>query len=293
MKNHKRRLGHLSSSFSLVLATSAAICAFLATGPLIAQDAPRLEFDVALLKPTNAGAGQLMFNYRPDGLTAHGFTLEMLIGIAENLPILQSRVSGGPAWVHSERFDLDARAERPAGILQKDWEKRLRQMLANLLVERFKLDLERDAKDLPVYAITVAKGGPKLQAAKIQESDCPAGAETADSCHVINGGAGRGLHGKAVDIEDIADFVGNWTDRPVLDKTGLQGLFEIDTEGFTSMRQRMPRPGEDPSAEDLAQADPTHPTLAMVLAKLGLKLEAQRAPVETFVVKSADKPTEN
>ena len=101
------------------------------------------------------------------------------------------------------------------------------------------------------------------------------------------------MHATAVDIADVAVFVSNWTDRPVIDKTGLQELYTLDTEGFTSMRMRQPRPGEDPSAEELAQADPAHPTLAVILAKLGLKLESQKWPVDTFTISHAEKPSAN
>jgi uncharacterized protein (TIGR03435 family) len=80
----------------------------------------------------------------------------------------------------------------------------------------------------------------------------------------------------------------------VVDKTGLKGLFNIQTEGWVPMRPRPPRPaGQEPTAEDLAFADPARPTLFQIFDRLGLKLESQKAPVEMFVIESAERPSEN
>jgi uncharacterized protein (TIGR03435 family) len=95
-------------------------------------------------------------------------------------------------------------------------------------------------------------------------------------------------------MADLASYASGWADRPVIDKTSLKGLFNIQTEGWVPMRPRPARPaGQDPSAEDLAFADPTRPTLFQIFGRLGLKLESQKAPVETFVIESAERPSEN
>jgi uncharacterized protein (TIGR03435 family) len=93
-------------------------------------------------------------------------------------------------------------------------------------------------------------------------------------------------------MAELAVSVSNFTDRPLLDRTGLTGLYDIDTDGWVSMRQRPVRP-DGPSAEDIAMADPTRPTLNMIFDRLGLKMESSRAPVETFVIDSVEKPTAN
>jgi uncharacterized protein (TIGR03435 family) len=95
-------------------------------------------------------------------------------------------------------------------------------------------------------------------------------------------------------MPDLAAYASSWADRPVVDKTGLRGLFNIQTEGWVPMRPRPPRPaGQDPTAEDLAFADPARPTLFQIFDRLGLKLESQKAPVEMFVIESAERPSEN
>ena len=105
-------------------------------------------------------------------------------------------------------------------------------MVRAVLVDRFKLVIRRESKEMPVYALLVAKGGPKLQRADIDEKDCPEASLNAlgpiststpipDVCHAFNGGMGRGLHAKAANMSDLVAFVENWTDRPLLDKTGI------------------------------------------------------------------------
>jgi uncharacterized protein (TIGR03435 family) len=89
-------------------------------------------------------------------------------------------------------------------------------------------------------------------------------------------------------------FVSNWSDRPVVDQSGLKGLYNIQTEGWVPMRPRPPRPlGQEPTAEDLAFADPTRPTLFTIFDRLGLKLESTKGPVEMFVIESVERPAEN
>jgi uncharacterized protein (TIGR03435 family) len=105
---------------------------------------------------------------------------------------------------------------------------------------------------------------------------------------------GRGLHAQAVSIPDLALAVSNWSDRPVVDRTGLDGLYNIQTEGWQPMRPRPPRPpGQELTNEDRAFADPATPTLFQIFERLGLKLEPQKAPVETIVIQSIDRPSEN
>ena len=89
-------------------------------------------------------------------------------------------------------------------------------MLGRLLADRFKLQVRRTPAEQPAYVLVVAKGGPKLQKSKTQEAECggPSLGSVAQRCHVFTGGQGRGLHGEAVTIADVALFAQNWTDPP-------------------------------------------------------------------------------
>jgi uncharacterized protein (TIGR03435 family) len=179
----------------------------------------------------------------------------------------------------------------------------MRMMLLNLLADRFRLAVRTDVREMPVYAIVVAKNGLKLQASGLQEKYCDVRAERAPAggplraqdipCHRIAGGQGSGLHASAVTISDIALKVANWADRPVLDRTGLKDLFRVDTEGWVPMRAPQIPPGVEPTAEQRAMADPNRPTLFTVFDRLGLKLEAQKAPIEMYTIEHVERPTEN
>jgi uncharacterized protein (TIGR03435 family) len=128
------------------------------------------------------------------------------------------------------------------------------------------------------------------------EKDCPENPAPRDvSCHSPSGGQGRGVHGKALSISDVAGFVENWTDRPVVDRTGIQGLFDIDTDGWTPLLPRQGPAAKADEATDEAKAlsDPSRPTLFDVFEQLGLKLERDKAPIETFVIEHVERPSEN
>jgi uncharacterized protein (TIGR03435 family) len=239
--------------------------------------------------------------FLPGGrVVATNYPLQVLIAGAYHLPYQSPRLAGGPDWVRSDRYDIEAKADSeslPAGLPAEAKRARMRLMLQKLLADRFHLTMRREIKELPVYAMVVAKNGLKLQRSKIEERDCfsvpaDAGDEPAKktvSCHALLGGQGYGLHGQAIDMSDLAVYVENYADRPVIDKTGVAGLFQIDATGWVSLRKPT-APGA--KAEDGSDLD-TMPTLFEVFAGLGLKLEAQRGPVETFVIDHVERPTEN
>jgi uncharacterized protein (TIGR03435 family) len=105
---------------------------------------------------------------------------------------------------------------------------------------------------------------------------------------------GRGLHGKAVTVADIARYAENWSDRPLLDCTALTGLYEVDTDGWVPMQARPPAAdGAPPGAEAQSIADPARPTLFLVMDRLGLKMEPAKGPVDIYTVLHVEQPTEN
>jgi bla regulator protein BlaR1 len=272
--------------------------------PLRAQSQPpqRLAFAVASIKQSNSeDSRSSTFQYLPGGrFVARGIPLYMIIADAYNLPFQSDRLTRGPDWIRETAYDIEAKAEEgafPAGVTGKVRDDKIRLMLQTLFAERFKMVMRREIKELSVYAVLVRRSGPKLQKADVDETACASRptefGETA-SCHSFQGGQGRGLHAQAIDIADIASAVSNWSDRPVIDKTGLDGLFKIDTEGWVPMRPRMPRPpGQEPTAEDTAMADPGRATLFQIFDRLGLRLEPQKAPVEMFVIESIERPSQN
>lgn len=184
----------------------------------------------------------------------------------------------------------------PAGRSDKARRNRARLMLQTLLADRFKLAIHRETKEMPVYALVVSKSGPKLQKAAIEEKDCPDSSATSSPapivfCHDISGGRGRGIHGQAVDVSDLASFVENWTDRLLVDKTGLKGLYHIETTGWAQMAPGPPPSlgAKDEDGTDLADV----PTILEVFERLGLKMEPQKGLADVYVIDHVEKPSEN
>jgi len=196
-----------------------------------------------------------------------------------------------------ERFDIEASPAAgaiPPGTSAKDRGALVRPMMQALLTERFKLKMRVDAKEQPVYALVVAKNGPRLQKAAIQEKDCEdVQPDQPKVCHRIGGGQGRGIHGEAVDLDDVALFVQNWTVRPVIDQTGLTDLHNIQTEGWAPMRLRPPNPDGTTPKGDAGINDSDRQTLADVFRQLGLAMESQRAVVDMYVVEHIEHPVGN
>jgi uncharacterized protein (TIGR03435 family) len=176
-----------------------------------------------------------------------------------------------PGWFTSERYDIVAKA---SGTVSQD---QLRQMLQTLLAERFRLALHHETRDLPVYALLLDNKESKLQSSRIEG---PGSIRP-------NGGA---LEFRNMSMSELADRLPARpfsVDRPVIDKTGLSGTFEF------AMRLA------DNTAElksNLERVELEHDTSVFVipLQHLGLKLKAQKGPVEMIVIDGAEKiPIEN
>jgi uncharacterized protein (TIGR03435 family) len=259
------------------------------------QPSAPLAFEAASVKP-NKSSDRPYVQVLPSGrLVVTNLPLVMLVIMAYDFPF--NRLSGGPDWIRSDRFDIEATPPTgaiPAGASSKVREQAVRQMVQALLAERFKLVVRRETKELPVYAILVGKNGPKLEKSKLEEKDCAAaeGGENGVRCHSSSGGRGRGIHGEAVDMSDLASFVSPYTDRAaVVDKTGIKGLFNIQTGGWLPM-QTGPPPAPDAKGED-GRLLIDQPTIFQIFESLGLKLEPQKGAVDTFVIDHAEKPDAN
>jgi bla regulator protein BlaR1 len=266
-----------------------------------AQSAENPTFEAATVKPHVGGTDRNTLvppTALPGGRFVSRFPLMILVSYAYRIPInagANGRLMGIPNWVQgTTMYDVEATSAMPPGLSVQARDDRVRAMVQALLVDRFKLVMRRESKEMPVYALVVAKGGPKLQRADIEEKDCPEatlaplGPQTASTpmpnvCHAIEGGMGRGLHARAVTMADLAAFVGGWTDRPLQDKTGIQGLYRFDqTQGFLSMNAPPPDP-TSPLADE--------PTVSEMFAGLGLKMEPQQGVADVWVIEHLEKPS--
>lgn len=290
------------------LILTAGLVFFSGFSPLHAQVARPPVFEAASVKPHGSSADRTTFmppSILPGGRFVSKFAVSTVISWAYKLPTNPSvRLSGMPDWTRSinDSYDIEATGVMPDGLSTEARADRMRLMVQALLADRFKLAMHREAKEMPVYEVVVAKGGPKLQAADIQEKDCPEAAAPItlpapspatpmpDLCHSFNGGQGRGLHGRAVTIADVAAYVENWAGRPLLDKTGLKGLYRIETSPWRPVDAPAPPPGaKADNGADMADL----PTLFEVFDRLGLKLESQKDMADVYVIDHMERPSEN
>jgi uncharacterized protein (TIGR03435 family) len=266
---------------------------------LRAQTPENLHFDVVSVrpyKPRNSGRGGDLRDpvFLPGGRFTSRAPLIMVIGAAYDVPFFgpTARISDGPPWIRSLDLVYDIEATPGKDSPDGSQATQRRQMLRALLADRFKLVVRRETKETQVYVLTTGKYGPKLRKADLGEKDCPDGstATAADAdkvCHRFNGGRGRGLHARAADISDLVKFVQNWTDRPLIDETGLQGLYRFQTEPWLPMEL-------DPSRTTLDGVETTSlPTLFTVFERMGLKMTPQKRRLDSYLITHIEKPTEN
>jgi bla regulator protein BlaR1 len=264
-----------------------------------AQEQPsHFAFEVASVKPNTSGDQRsIRVENLPSGrFVMQGLPLLIIASYAYDIPFQSPRLAGGAEWqkARGEVYDIEATAPKDAfspGMTQKNRDARVRLMLQSLLAERFKMKVRIDPKEQPVYGLVVGPSGPKLKAAKVEEKDCDA----SSNCHQMQGGQGRGIHGSAISIDDVTLFVQNFSDKPVVNKTGLTGLYDIQTEGWQPMRPKPPMgpDGTTPTGGDAGLYDPDRQTLFDVFRQLGLKMEPQRAVIDMYVVDHVEKPSAN
>ena len=159
-------------------------------------------------------------------------------------------------------------------------------MVRRLLADRFKLVMRVEQKTMPVYALTVASEGPNLQRSTIAEKDCVFDTAASQSCHNFIIGRGHPLNARAVSLDDLAHYIENWADLPVVNRTALSGLFAVKSEGWRPMRLPPPPPSGTPSPAGFDDL----PTIFTVLRTLGLELRKVDATVPVYTVQRIEHP---
>ncbi len=289
-----------------LLVFAVALCSFILSGssslrgqsPSAQTDRPK--FDVTSVKPVSTGDRNFQFGFQSGGRFVSYDPLQAVISFAYNLPFnLSPRLTGGPDWIRSQetRYEIEATGTFPDGLTDEVRVDRERLMVQALLADRFKLVIHREAKEMPTYALVVAKGGPKLQKANIEEKDCPNSSATPPPdpttlCHVFAGGRGRGIHARAVSISELADGLENYMDRPLVDKTGIKGLYHIETTPWLPMQNLVRSPAQGAKDESGTLFEDL-PTIFDVLEKLGLRLEPGKDKVDVYVIDHIEQPSPN
>ncbi|MDR3717531.1 MAG: TIGR03435 family protein [Bryobacteraceae bacterium] len=233
------------------------------------------EFEVATIKPSKPDQQGKGFLVRGRQFSTMNTSLSDLITFAYGIHAKQ--ILSGPGWLETEKYDLAAKPNGEGQPNDKQW----KVMIQKLLAERFKLAFHRDKKELGVYAIVVAKTGPKMTKSQGDPNGLP-------------GLFFRGLGVLPAMNATMADFAGVMQsavlDRPVVDHTGLTGRWDFtltwtpDEFQFGGLGIKVPPPSKDATAPDLFTA---------FQEQLGLKLESTKAPAEVLVIDHVEKPSEN
>ena len=255
-----------------------------------------LSFEVASVKVNKSDNTRAPSMILPGGrFTATNNTVRALILNAYGISASPYLLQGGPGWIDSARYDVDAKAGAnaiPAGTSNRVlWEK-TRLMLQTLLADRFKLSVRRATKEMPAYQLVVAKKGAKLQQS---DRDCAA---SVTACHGFSGNPTR-LSGSGVDMYDLALTLSSYSDRPVIDRTGIQGLFDLKLQ-WNPFAARPQAPDDAPRSPAAEAREGPRPDLALLPTlfdaleqQLGLKLAPYKGSVEIYVIDHVERPSEN
>lgn len=282
------------------------------------QSAPAApaQFEVATIKPNPACSTELI---HPPVTVSGGrlnigcTTLAELIrvsyavyadGVTVNLHARKADVSAGPAWVRSDYYAIQAKAEGATPPFQM-----LGPMTRALIEDRFKLRVHRTEKVIPVYLLSVAKGGPKLQRSiggecTAAQSNAPPDARSTIPAKIPRCGERYGfgrIEVRGMSMNLFAPLLGMRMDHDVIDMTGLEGQFDFrlefspdsSTPGFNP---RGSGPGPTPTAPDIPAlpTQPTGPSIFTALEEqLGLKLQQGKGTAEVLVIDQVERPAEN
>jgi uncharacterized protein (TIGR03435 family) len=253
-----------ATMFATVFATAGGMIVLLAAGAALAQPQDeRPAYEAASVKLNTSGTGNSSSHGSKGQIVFTNQTLKRLIERAYSVKPFQVT---GPGWMETVCFDIAAKYPPDT----KDDNRSL--MLRTLLEDRFKLAVHRESKEMPGYALVVAKSGFKLKPVE------PGGSDTNS-----NGGHVRTLTAKKTSMAQLADLVARWLGEIVVDKTAIDGVYDFEF--------RWTNDDQTPNGTD-AEAAPS--LLTALQETLGLRLQPQKVPVEIVVVDHVERvPSEN
>ena len=283
-------------AFGLMQQASSAGQILHATGPLP-------SFEVASIKPNHSGSGPTMVGAvghaaPKDRFIATNITIKALICWAfggTSVPLPSNEVSGGPSWINSERYDIDAKLEdsqaaKLAKLSPNDQIVQVRLMLQSLLADRFKLVAKDTTVTRPIYALVIARDGSKLKET-VPGSKSPIEVQG----HPVQFSADRGeVSGHGIPMSVLVRFLSQEElGRPVVDETGLKGNYDLELKWNPDLDAPGMMPGPSPAAGS-APPDTSGPSIFTAIQdQLGLKLKATEGRVEDLMIVDIAKPSEN
>lgn len=263
------------------------------------------KYEVATIKPSTSssadGRSPMRLMMTPDGTSLQGVPVQLLLQQA--FGVERDRIVGAPAWVKSNRYDIEAKvAPGEAPKMEKQKLEQRREMLLPLLAERFNLKYHHETRELPMYTLVVAKGGPKLTESKPEDAIPDDGAKAGGPPKDRIGNRGMitmnpgGIEAHGGGITFLAHALSAIVGRSVVDKTGLTGTYDFKLQ-WTPDDAAMPMAhgiAEGGPPKNDMPADAGGPSLFTALEEqLGLKLESQKGPADVIVIDHIDLPSQN
>ncbi|MBV9507739.1 MAG: TIGR03435 family protein [Acidobacteriia bacterium] len=235
-------------------------------------------FEVATIKPSNPDTPGKIFTVRGQDVVTVNTTLLDLVTMAYGLHAKE--VIGGPAWSDSEKYDLTVKPDLP-GQPNVD---QIKLILGKLLADRFQLKFHRDKKELNVFALDVAKGGPKFSKSERDPNSLPG---------LFFRGQGN-LNVTNATMGEFANLIQRMLlDKPVVNQTGLTEKYDFILK-FTPDPGQVAALGGPPPGQRPADNPDAPPDLFTAMQQqLGLKLEATKAPADVLVIDHVEKPSDN
>lgn len=254
-------------------------------------------FEVASVKPNRSAGNYTYILFHPGGrFTTENMLLSSIIEFAYG--VRADQISGGPSWINSERFDIDARDDEGAAKVNgltsdQVWERR-RLLVQSLLADRFNLRVSRKTKELPIYALVIGKNGPRFSPTTVTSPD-RADINSPNSRRILKSWGKVSM--TAMPIRSLAEALSEQLGRQVVDGTGLEGNYDLKLE-WTPENQTATLGGVGDASHDAANPlsvpDSTGVSIfAAIQEQLGLKLERRKGPVEILVIDHVERPSEN
>jgi len=233
------------------------------------------EFEVASIKPNNSVGSNGTWRFNGGSGLFIGENIPLRFLITSTFQVRDYQLSGVPGWVNQVKYDIQARGPGAPD------ENQIAVMLQNLLRDRFHLEYHKVTKDGPIYALVPAKGGARLQESK----EGPCAPPTADkpeevACATWNTRRNQ-MDARRITMAKFVIGLSTTLDRPVVDRTGYTKTFDAQLKWIPTELAADPNGDAGPSI------------FTAIQEQLGLRLEAQKGPVETLVIDHIERPSDN
>lgn len=235
---------------------------------------PRLEFDVASIKPGNPKDQDSFIKADPGGETYRAVNADVRLMIQLMWKLHDNQIVGAPDWVAKDLWDVEAKADGPHNIDD------LHTMYQNMIIDRFKMQFHWDSRDLPMFALLIDKSGPKMTVNTDPEPfNFP-----------FQGVAFGKFQAKHCDLRYFTWFISQfpWVGRPVVDETGLDKSKFYDFTLAFDLGSELP---PEVAARGNLPPAPGPDFFVAIREQLGLRLESKKGPVPVMVIDHIEKPT--